>query len=259
MIKAVFFDIDGTLVSFNTHQVPESAAEAIRQLRTDGIKVFIATGRHLSAIDNLGDLEFDGYVTLNGGYCYAGKEKAIYKRPILQEDIRNLVSCLEGTDTFPCVFVREHDLFMNYPNETTESLFNMLNFPIPALAPANQALNEEIFQLIAFFNEEQKARIMTALPHCEATSWHPAFADVVPQGSSKSIGIDKIIEYYGISLHETMAFGDGGNDIQMLRHAGIGIAMGNAKDEVKQHADYVTTSVDEDGLTNALKHFGLIK
>ena len=65
-------------------------------------------------------------------------------------------------------------------------------------------------------------------------------------------------EKLGVSKEETMAFGDGGNDIGMLRHAGIGIAMGNAKDDVKASADYVTTSVDEDGIFKALKHFGVI-
>ena len=258
MIKAIFFDIDGTLVSFNTHRVPESTAHAIKELRKKEVKVFIATGRHLSAIDNLETLEFDGYVTLNGGYCYAGKDKAIYKHPIPKEDIKSLIRFLEEDTDFPCVFVREHDLFMNYQNETTESLFNLLNFPVPAIAPIQDALKEDIFQLIAFFTEEQKEHAMTALPHCEATSWHPSFADVVPAGSNKSIGIDKIIEYFGISLNETMAFGDGGNDISMLKHAGLGVAMGNAKEEVKQKADYVTTSVDEDGIANALKHFGII-
>ena len=55
-----------------------------------------------------------------------------------------------------------------------------------------------------------------------------------------------------------MAFGDGGNDIGMLRHAGIGVAMGNANDDVKNAADYITTSVDENGIAHALKHFGII-
>ena len=73
-----------------------------------------------------------------------------------------------------------------------------------------------------------------------------------------AVGIDKIIEHYGISLHETMAFGDGGNDMAMLRHAGIGVAMGNAGDEVKEAADYVTDSVDDDGVMNALRHFDVI-
>ena len=67
-----------------------------------------------------------------------------------------------------------------------------------------------------------------------------------------------MIEPFGFQLSETMAFGDGGNDISMLRHAAIGVAMGNAKEDVKEAADYVTTSVDEDGIKKALQHFGVI-
>ena len=67
-----------------------------------------------------------------------------------------------------------------------------------------------------------------------------------------------MISQFGIRLEETMAIGDGGNDIGMIRHAAIGVAMGNATDAVKQHADYVTSSVDEDGIANALKHFSII-
>ena len=61
-----------------------------------------------------------------------------------------------------------------------------------------------------------------------------------------------------MKLEETMAFGDGGNDISMLRHAAIGIAMGQAKEDVKAAADYVTASIDEDGISKAMKHFGII-
>ena len=106
--------------------------------------------------------------------------------------------------------------------------------------------------------EGELERIMSVLPNCEATRWNPLFADVVPKGSNKAIGIDQMIRHYGISLDETMAFGDGGNDLAMLRHAAIGVAMGNSVDEVREGADYVTTSVDEDGIYNALKHYGLI-
>lgn len=67
-----------------------------------------------------------------------------------------------------------------------------------------------------------------------------------------------MIAHFGLKLEETMSFGDGGNDISMLRHAAIGVAMGNAKDDVKQMADYITASVDEDGIAKALKHFGVI-
>ena len=82
--------------------------------------------------------------------------------------------------------------------------------------------------------------------------------DITSKGNTKQKGIDEIIRYFNIQLDETMAIGDGGNDISMLRHAAVGVAMGNASDEVKSVANYVTTSVDEDGIENALKHFNLI-
>lgn len=257
MIKAIFFDIDGTLVSFKTHEVPVEAVKAINDLRKKGIKVFIATGRHFSSINNLGDLQFDGYITLNGGYCFSG-DYVIYKHNIPRKDINMLLDYLEHEESFPCTFVREHDLVMNFESEATEHIFTMLNFPKPPIGDLREAAKEDIYQLVAFFDKSQEENIMNIISGCEATRWYPSFADVVPAGSSKRIGIDKVIEYFGISLDETMAFGDGGNDIAMLEHAGIGIALGNADDKVKNSADYVTTSVDDGGVVNALKHFGLL-
>ena len=94
--------------------------------------------------------------------------------------------------------------------------------------------------------------------NCESSRWHPAFTDVNTKGGGKHIGIDKIIEYYGIDLSETMAFGDGGNDITMIEHASIGVAMGNANEGVKEVADYITDDVDSDGVYKALKHFNIL-
>ena len=121
MIKAVFFDIDGTLVSFHTHRVSEATRQAIRQLRTQGIKVFIATGRHLQVINNLGDLEFDGYVTLNGSCCYIGRDRVIYRRMIPEIALEHLIKYQEEKETFPCIFVREKDMFINYNNQHTRA------------------------------------------------------------------------------------------------------------------------------------------
>ena len=258
MIKAVFFDIDGTLVSFKTHEVPQSTIEALDLLRKKGIKVFIATGRHYTSINNLGDLKFDGYVTLNGGYCFAGEDKVIYKHSIPDRDIEALIRYMETEESFPCAFVQEKEIFMNYKDETVEEIFNMLNFPEPPIRPLSEMKGKTVYQLVSFFTAEQEKKIMSILSHCESTRWNPLFTDVVPAGSSKRIGIDKMLEYFKIPLKECMAFGDGGNDIAMLQHAGIGVAMGNADDDVKQYADYVTDSVDEDGIFKALKFHNII-
>lgn len=258
MIKAVFFDIDGTLVSFQTHRIPESAKSAICQLRKQGIKVFIATGRHWRVINNLDGLDFDGYITLNGSCCYVGKDKVIYRKTIPSSTIRHLVELEKGPDAFPCIFVRENDMFINYVNDRTEEVFRLLNFPQPSVRDIHEALEAENFQLIAFFNADQEERIMRELPGCEATRWNPLFTDVVPVGGSKRVGMEKMLSHFDIRPEECMAFGDGGNDVAMLQYAGTGVAMGNAKEDVQCEANYVTRCVDEDGIEYALRHFGLL-
>ncbi len=258
MIKAVFFDIDGTLVSFKTHQVPESTREAIRLLKMKGIKTFIATGRQYEAINNLGDLTFDGYITMNGSYCFTGQKEVIYKKFIPQNDIQALINYINHKRSFPVIFVGEHDSFATYLNEDAHIVLDQLNFPKPEFAPIENALNKEIYQIISFFRQEEETEILSFLPGCDATRWSPLFTDVIPKGNSKQVGIDEVLKHYDITLEETMAFGDGGNDISMLRHIPNSVAMGNAEDEVKKAAKHVTTSVDEDGIWNALKKFNII-
>ena len=258
MIKAAFFDIDGTLVSFNTHVVSQSSVDAIQELRKKGVKVFIATGRHPLWINNLADMKIDGYISLNGGYCVTSDGEVLYKHPIESEDIHSMLE-YQKEEAFPVSCVMEDSILMNFRNEAVDKVYSLLNITNPDFGALEAIADKPIYQLIAFFTADQEQRIMEHLPHCDATRWNPYFADVVPKGSSKAVGIDHVIQHYGINIGDTMAFGEGGNDISMLRHVAIGVAMGNAADEVKAAADYVTASVDEDGIRQALVHFGLIE
>lgn len=86
----------------------------------------------------------------------------------------------------------------------------------------------------------------------------PLFADINVAGTSKATGLELFARVDGFTPAETMAFGDGGNDAAMLRAAGVGVAMGNGCEEALRAADYVTASVDDDGLRRAFEHFGII-
>ena len=93
---------------------------------------------------------------------------------------------------------------------------------------------------------------------CTSGRWHPEFTDITAQGADKGKGILAIAAHEGLDPRYTIAFGDGGNDTSMILQAGIGIAMGNAIPDLKRQADYVTSSVDEDGILGALRHYGIV-
>ena len=111
---------------------------------------------------------------------------------------------------------------------------------------------------MTFLDKEHEHLLLDRAPHLKTTRWHPHFLDVIPPTGGKDRGLDAILDHFGIPLEESMAFGDGENDLSMLVHAGIGVAMGTASDMVKAQADYAAPSVDEDGVARALEHFGLL-
>ena len=100
---------------------------------------------------------------------------------------------------------------------------------------------------------------MPEIPHCVSARWHPAFTDITVKGANKGNALITVARQLELDINECIAFGDGGNDLSILKAAGIGVAMGNANDDVKAVANYVTTSVDENGIWNALKHFNAIR
>ncbi len=260
MIKAVFLDIDGTLVSFKTHTIPESTIEALHKAKNKGTHIFIATGRPKAIINNLGALGddlIDGFITMNGAYCFT-EEKVLYKNNIPHSDVESIANEAEQRG-FATIFVGEHDVVVAQKNNLVDEIFHkQLNVaPFPEVS-INEAIDKEIYQISPFITEEEEFEILSHLSNIEPGRWHPEFVDITAKGNTKQKGIDIIIEHFNINLDETMAIGDGGNDIAMIKHAQVGVAMGNAKENVQQIADYVTTTVDENGIWNALKKFEVI-
>ncbi len=257
MIKAIFFDIDGTLVSFHTHRMSDSILSALHTLQEKGIKLFVSTGRHPLMLDAVrAAFPFDGYVTLSGQYCYCG-DTVLRSNPMEPAAVEELVSAA-SSNAFSCIFLEGQDIYINYADQYTIQFMDDLHLPLPPTAPPSRALGRDIYQAITFLSKENEGLLLSRAPHLKTTRWHPSFLDVIPTTGGKDKGLDAILDHFGIPLEESMAFGDGENDLSMLVHAGIGVAMGSASHMVKSRADYVTGTVDEDGVVSALQHFGLL-
>ncbi len=257
-IKAVFFDIDGTLISFKTHEVPKSTIEAIKELQGKGIKAILATGRSINSIEHVKHLDFDGYITFNGGYCLTKDLEVLHREPIDARDIESVLAyAKEKALSFS--FMSEKEITIHDVTPEIAGMYAHLNLPVPKLVDMETVDTGSILQTNIFLGPEEEQEFMEkVMPNSLSSRWTPLFADVNPKGLSKKVGIDIFCKHFGVELEETMAFGDGGNDISMLKHVKVGVAMGNANPDVKVISDYVTDDVDDDGIWNALKKFEVI-
>ena len=257
---ALFFDIDGTLVSFKTHEIPSSTIFALTQAKANGSRVYIATGRPPVIITNLVAIEhlIDGYITTNGALCYVGDE-LVCCQPIPKEDV---MTCVEDSKEkgYSVIIVGRKDVAVLDPKGDVDRIFRQMLAVknLDQASPLETVLQQDILQLTPFFPADYEPELLARMSQCVSGRWHPEFTDITANGADKGKGILAIARHEGFDPKHTMAFGDGGNDTSMILQAGIGIAMGNAIDELKQQADYVTSSVDDNGILNALRHFQVV-
>lgn len=256
-IRALFIDFDGTLFSHTQHKFPNSAIQAINETRAKGITVFLCTGRAKSEFKqfDLSPLKVDGMVLCNGQIVLDSEDNIIFENPISGKLKERLIDIYESKKQ-PIYFANNEELILNFENETIRRVQNAVSSKIP---PVKDYHGENFYMASAFYdNEDELAFLNNLKDEAEVTYWHVGAVDIVPKGSCKSYGIRKTLEILNIPIEETIGFGDGDNDIDMLQQCGIGVAMGNAADFVKEAADYVTDDIDDDGLYKAFKHFELI-
>ena len=257
MIKAIFFDVDGTLVPSGGQTLPAETLAALQTLRNNGIRLFVATGRHISMLDEIrAQFEFDGYATMNGQHCTCAGVP-IARNPIPPEGVREIVDAARE-ERFSCIFLEAEELWTNMSNDAARAFLEEFNVATPPTMPLERALEREVYQVIVLLSPQQEHLLLDRASHLTTTRWHPGFLDALAPGGGKATGVQAVLEHLGLTPDEAMAFGDGGNDISMLQLARIGVATGNAGDHVKAAADHVCPPVQEQGVLEALKHFDLI-
>ena len=256
MIKAAFFDVDGTLLSHKSKSVPQSARDAVAALRERGVACIVATGRQMQEMEKLpvGDMAFDGYITLNGQLILDQDKQVLYGVPLTDPAKSYLVDLFEK-HTIPALLVEERDVYLNFLDDRVAAVQEAISSDIP---PFGTYTGKEIYQVCAYLAKGEEAILQPIAGECVMTRWHFGGMDIIAKGGGKVAGIRKYLETANLCPEEVIAFGDGENDLEMLRFAGIGVAMGNAEEAVKTAADYVTADIDDDGLAKALKYYHLI-
>lgn len=258
MIKAIFFDVDGTLIPFGEKQIPTKVLNALTLLRLQGIKLYISTGRHPKMLDPIREtFEFDGYITLNGQYTWQD-QTVLRSKPIAPQDLNQFIDHIEKHPC-PCIFLEIGEVYANYIDEKVKLFSTIQDLPLPSIHPLSKAKQGQIYQVITFLSKEEESSLTNAVTGTDYVRWSPLFVDVVAKNGGKEHGMKAIGDTLGITHEEMMAFGDGDNDITMLQYAGIGVAMGNGTQNVFDAADFVTESVENDGIYHALTHFNILE
>lgn len=252
MRKLVCFDSDGTFRHGKTGEVPESAIRAIKELQSRNIGVVLCTGRHPIELEKMGLLKygFDGFVCVNGQLVVDKDLNDISTRTIEGNDKEELLELFYSM-TDPMILFERNRLFMNFHNELVEEL---KSDPQLYICDVDKYEGAEIFMATIIRPREENV----VFSHLKVAPWHPYAHDVIRPDIGKEFGVEKFIKKEGIEWSNVIAFGDSENDIKMLKQAGRGIAMGNAKKNVKKIANYVTDCVEEDGILNALVKFHII-
>jgi Cof subfamily protein (haloacid dehalogenase superfamily) len=254
--KIVFFDVDGTITSHVDGIIPHSTIKAIKALIRKGIKVVAATGRPLSMCKELQELGIETFITANGGYV-KHKQKVIHKVPMNKNVIQEVMEFAQLENNGLSFYTEEFSMNGVTQNEILTALKETLSlddYPV-----TNSSIHEqEVFLMCLFANNETIEKYIHKFPHLTFKRWHPYVLNVLQEYVSKSLAIVKTLEFFGIDKSEAIAFGDGENDIDMIELVGLGIAMGNGNEKLKNVADFVTKKSSEDGIHYALKEYKII-
>ena len=277
--KILFLDVDGTLIDYQTI-MPESAGRAVDQARANGHLVYICTGCSKAEILQRDLCELDGMIGANGGYVEDHGE-VILHQSIPVQDVRTIVDWCDARGIGAVLESNEgvfHTMLMKEQAREVDSRY--------AAGKGSSfedawKKNEHITDHMLFLEGEDRYRsdinkidfvlssyqdfldAKKAFPHMIANTWggkdeQALFGDLSPAGITKANAIDVLLKHLNADVKDTIAFGDAKIDISMFEICGYSVAMGNAGQETKEAADYVTTDVNEDGIWNAFRHLGLI-
>ena len=258
----VFFDIDGTVVDYETQIIPESAAEAIRLLKKNGHLPIVNTGRPIGHVDpRVQKLDFSGWI------CSCGME-LILDGEMIYKDYPSPEECKQILDL-------AHRCRMAIQTEGHDSLLFDADMPYHPLGlreaerlaaqglrvePIQDAADLQFIKFVTYDTPgcDREGFIQGVAPYFDAIVRANTMMEFIKKGHSKAEGMERFLKELHVPKEEIFAIGDSENDLPMFAMAGTTICLGDGVEDVKKVADYVTDPVLEDGVFNALRHFRLI-
>lgn len=265
--RALFFDVDGTLIPFGS-SLPDDTRMALLEAHDRGHLLFVATGRSPGELDRrLDGIPFDGAVFSGGARAFAGRQD-IYSSFINEED---LAFFLRESGEHGWLVMLQTDSASWYSGDfiaVMENIFRRhlgVGISLSNLrSTGNLGAVEKVTKLVLITprGDMECARELfgTRFDIIDNTVGVPPslMAEVCQKNVNKAGAMKALLDWYGLPLSASIAFGDGSNDVEMLRLAGIGVAMGTGAPCVISAADYVTADCDKNGIGDALRHFGVI-
>lgn len=258
-IRVIFVDIDWTVLDHaHGHVYDVESLNALIEAQKKGIKVFYCTARPLYSLSHIGAFDVlkpDGIVSANGGVVTIDNE-TIYKEymPITTLEKACEVANKHGynmlcAEVDDCFLLKEKDKYF-------DEYLKVYYEPIPRVSDYK---GKEVISIIMFAPSSADEVMKSELPSdLEYYRYHEAAVELVDRNHEKGTGVKEVLKYYGYSKEEAMSFGDDYGDIDMFNATGLSVAMGNAKEDVKKAAKYVTSEVWNNGIKNALIDFKII-
>lgn len=261
MRKAVFFDIDGTILDSSQGQNTMTAVveKKIKELQEAGCYAIVATGRPYSFISNyLHNFGFDGFILSNGSQILM-HNKTIYKAPIDKVFIKELV---EALDAFQVEYILEGEKYsyMRTGCDKLHAFFKGIGIEKEAIKADYNIEDIDIFKIEVLCDKEEIKQKCVALVEAHEAydyffSIRGSLLEIHAKEGKKGNAVLKVLDYLDLTIDQSYAFGDGMNDVDMLETVGCGIAMANATDQVKAYSDVVTDSVSEDGVATGIEKY----
>ena len=274
-IKLIALDLDGTLFNKEGIITPMTKAE-LNRAAGQGVHTVISTGRPFNGLpfNQITDTAIEYAITTNGASIYKIAEKeCIYENtmsvemllPILEFILSREIHIdlyIDGVGFTP-VRCRENigrlavpESLRKYMIDTRTTVDDLMDY-VTGCDKGIQKINLNFYPQPdgTFLHQKETVQFLKSIPTIEVVCGGFNNYEVSIAGATKSEGLRQLTALLGVTMEQTMAMGDSENDYSMINAAGIGVAMGNATDDIKAIADYITTTNEEDGVGEAIRHF----